>query len=332
MQRGENKAIIKKFINNYCDAIYCSLGEFISINEEIYQKIKSKLSTEEMSLVLEYAVLKNKLSGVGYLNIKTPVCGLGVSALNKHNLQGNEIIDAKDYNTLPTKAFIGEKIIFEVENLLDYNEFLLSQLADFSAKLHMPMLFKVGQDLEEVGKIVNMYKCSPIELIESFGFLDRKCYLLGLNFIDKDDQKLIKQYDGKCIFCPRSDGEEGKGAINLYNFIYNDIKFGFSSGKCYNIDMLGECKLAKINTNNLMYDNSLIDDEILLNALCEDNNQEENNNKINDKKEEFLLEIELDYEEPIKNIFDKKVSFKSEQLKSLQQKIKEIAKNLKEKI
>ena len=151
-------------------------------------------------------------------------------------------------------------------------------------------------------------------MLESFGFLDRKCLLYGLNFVDKEDQKLICDYDKTCIFSPRSDGEEGKGGINLYNFIYNKIKFGFSSGRCYNIDMLAEGKLAIINTNNLMYDNSLIDSQKVLESL-EDSGQ---------------LEIDFDDEEPLENLLDKRVELEEDEFNI--EKVKEIVKKIKERI
>ena len=63
---------------------------------------------------------------------------------------------------------------------------------------------------------------------------------------------LLLSYGAQLVFSPRQDGEEGKGVINLYNFIFHGHKFGFASGKCYNIDMLKEGKVALINANNLM--------------------------------------------------------------------------------
>ena len=310
MQREANKIKIKRLYNYYCDAIYCTLGQFLKIDD--IDNILKNLSEEENQTLADYAIFKNKKAGVGRVNIKVTKYGQGLKALEKYGLEGREILPAKDFPSLPTSALIGERLMLEVESLLDYNPSFLNDLSDFSARCDLPLIFHIGRDLEEVGKLVNMYKCSPVEVLESFGFLDRKCLLYGLNFVDKEDQKLICDYDKTCIFSPRSDGEEGKGGINLYNFIYNKIKFGFSSGRCYNIDMPAEGKLAIINTNNLMYDNSLIDSQKVLESL-EDSGQ---------------LEIDFDDEEPLENLLDKRVELEEDEFNI--DKVKEIAKKIKE--
>lgn len=320
MQRQENKVLLSGFSNFYCDGLFSSLGEFFSLDQDLYQKILKELGQDDISTLIDYAVLKNKMAGVRELFIKVPSFGYGTSSLDKFGLLGKEIVDSSLFQAMPANAMIGDRVILEIESLADINQNFLNEIADFSARTDTPLLFKVGQTLEELGRVANMNKCSPMELLESYGFLDRKCYLYGLNFIDKDDQKLIKQYEETCIFSPISDGEEGKGAINLYNFIYNDIKFCFSSGKCYNIDMLAEGKLAKINTSNLMHDGSLIDAEMLLNALCCTQEKDEN------------LEVEMSLLEPLLNIFDKKVFIFDDSFLPLREKVIEIIKKIKEKI
>ena len=163
---------------------------------------------------------------------------------------------------------------------------------------------------------------SPAEVIESFGFLDRECFLYGLNYIDKDDQKLLKTYDPTLIFMPKNDGEEGRGAINLFNFIYNGLKFCFSSGKCYNINMLDQAKLGLINTANLMHERNLISSSQLIASLEMQGNDE--------------ITLNFDDEDCLENIFYCKIEIKDEnllkELVSLEDKTKLIAKRIKEKI
>lgn len=267
----KTKQKIKSFKNYYCDALYCALGEFFD-KEKIDEILNSKtLTQQQVKQLCEYAVIKNKIAGVTFLNLKVPDFGYGIELLEKYNMNGHEIVSANLMNCMPSKALVGQRLILEVESLLEYNENFLSDLSDLSAKIDIPIIFALGQDLEEVGKIVNKFKMSPVQTLESFGFLDRECYVLGLNFIDKDDQKLMRDYGATCIFSPCCDGEEGKGAINLYNFIYNDLKFRFSSRRNHNIDMLKECWLAMVNTSNLMFEKDLIKIEDLLQAVFDKN-------------------------------------------------------------
>lgn len=83
--------------------------------------------------------------------------------------------------------------------------------------------------------------------------------------------------------------------------------------------MLAEGKLAKLNTSNLMHDDSLIDDKLLLDAICY--SQGENN-----------LEVEISSLEPLSNIFDKKVFIADDSFMPLREKVIEIIKKIKEKI
>ncbi len=309
---------INSFKNYYCDALYCSLGEFIDVFDNFNEdEILKRLTTKDVKSLCEYAVVKNKIAGVGELYLKVPYPLVGREALGKYGLVGKEILSAKTMESLTTKDILGGQLMLMVEDLLDYKEDFLARLSDFLGRLNMTVMICLGQTLEEVGKIVNKFGHSPCEILEDFGFLDRECYIYGLNFIDKDDQKLLSKYDTTLIFSPRSDGEEGKGGINLYNFIYNRLKFGFSSGKCYNIDMLGEAKLASINTNNLMYERGLVKENELLDALS-----------TNDEKMQLNVSLISSH------ILDSRIEILDEKLKEdylkLREQIKEIAHKIKE--
>lgn len=323
MHREENTILLKKFRNLYCDSIACALGKYIDVFKIDENDILRQLSEDEMETLVEYAVLKNKLAGVGELYIKVPKVHQGRKYLDKHNVCGIEILSARQMTALSASEFVGGRIGFDIENLLDYSEGFLAELSDLTGQLELPIFISLGRDIEEVGKLVNRYNMSPAEILENFGFLDRECYLYGLNYLDKEDQKLLKTYNPTLVFMPKNDGEEGKGAINLYNFIYNGLKFCFSSGKCYNIDMLAEAKLAKINTSNLMHERGLITTNDLLNAIQMEESEED-------------LELSIDDEEKEDNIFDKKVVNIEESLLKeyypLEEKIKQIAKRIKEKI
>lgn len=320
MQRKDNTIQLNSFKNYYCDALSCALGKYLNVFEINEENLLKETTDLELETLIELSVLKNVVAGVGQLNIKVSKPGLGIKYLDKYNLKGKEVISARLLPALSTSDFVGGRIGFDVENLLDYAEGFLVELSDFTGQLEIPVYISLGRDIEEVGKLVNRYKLSPAEVLESFGFLDRQCFVYGLNYIDKEDQKLLKTYDCSLIFTPRSDGEEGKGAINLYNFIYNDLSFCFSSGKCYNINMLGEGKLALLNTSNLMHESGLIKPELLLNSL---------------EGEYGQIELEFEKEERLENLFDQKVTIQNEQLlkrlEELEKQTKQIAKRLKEK-
>lgn len=318
----QNTKKLHLFKNAYCDAIGLAIGEFIDVrcieDDNYFINI---LSGEDIDKICEYAVLKNKIAGVGELFLKVPKLNNSSNYFEKYEIWGREIISARQIDDLSVKELSGEHLIIEVENLLEYNEDYLSKIVDFLAIKNIPVLIKMGQTLEEVGKIVNKFNLSPAEVLEDFGFLDRKCYIYGLNFLDKEDQKLLTRYDVSLILSPKDDGESGRGAINLYNFIFNGLKFVFSSGKCYNIDMFLEGKLALHNTANLMYERGLVEVDDVLISLQSECGQ---------------LSIELDEETQKECVLDNKVELNDNKLKTrlfeLRKEIKLIAKKIKEKI
>ncbi len=315
------KFTIKQLKNAYCDAIGLALDEFVEIREIEEEDLLKILTKSDLEKICKYSILKNKLAGVGEVFIKTPLPKTITPILEECQMRGLEILSARLIDCLTAGDLVGGRIMIEVESLLDYNEDYLSKIVDFCATTDAPLLIRLGQTLEEVGKVVNKFGISPAEVLEQYGFLDRKCYIYGMNFIDKDDQKLLKKYSPTIILSPRDDGEEGRGAINLYNLNFHALKFVFSSGKCYNVDMFLEGKLAMQNTANLMYEGGLVDAEGVLNALQCDHGR-----------------LELDHEEdcPIRTILDKKIEIEDNQLKTtlstLREEIKRIANKIKEKI
>ena len=320
-RKDDNYVLINKFKNMYVSFL-SPLTKYIKIDKDNIEDIEKALSEQDIQSLARLTMLDNIRGGVKELNLKVPLISFGKSLLKEYGLNGNIIVSGKKIKDISSQDLVGDRLMVEIESLLDYNEDSLSEISSLCGSLDLPIIIRIGQDLEEVGKIVNKFSSSPIETLESFGFLDRKCYIYGLEYVDKDDQKLIKDYEATCIFSPQSDAKAGRGAINLYNFIYNDIKFGFSSEICYNVDMLQEGKLALFNTSNLMYESDLIDCDILLNALlAEDDNDDK-------------LMIALSSNEVPENIFDKHIELDkySDDYARLSKIAIEIATKIKEKI
>lgn len=302
-------ANLRPFRNLYCSAVECGLSEFCKV-EQI-----APLSDEELMQICEYVIAKNKQSGVKELFLKLPKFINIFDLFEKYELTGKVIISGLQIESIESKFITSGKIIIEIESLADFDENVLNKLAHFVGDYNLPVLLNLGDNLEEVGKVANKYKMSPTELAESFGFLDRKCYARGLNFVDKDDQLLLKNYDVTLILSPRSDGEEGKGFVNNYNLIYHDLSFGFGSGKCYNVDMLAEGKLSILNTSNLMNESGLVKCDKILDALsCETGE----------------IQIPFDEDALFETILDKKVNLLNID-ESLKVNAKKIAQKLKEK-
>lgn len=299
------------FQNFYCEVLPCALSEFYicSPNDE------KLLSDDEVKTLCEYVIEKNLLAGGKEVFLKIPRYVCVEDLFEKYNINGKIILPALEICSLPVKALVGDKLLFEIESFSDLSDGFLTDLANFVGDKSISMLINLGDDLTEVGKVVNRFKMTPTQLCESYGFLDRKCYVRGLNHVDKDDLAILTNYDVMAILTPRDDASQGKGFINNYNLIYNCFPFGFGSGKCYNIDMLAEGRLSCQNTSNLLSQGGLIKCDDILKALsCGDK----------------VIEIEFDCDAREETILEKHICLGKSNL-VIQDKVKQIMKKLKEK-
>lgn len=253
MQQNEGR-ILKPFINYYCDALPCGVGEYYLLKADD----ERRLSEGDIKVLCEVAISKNVLAGVRELYLKLPHY-IDISDLfDKYKINGKIILPATEIALIPTKALVGNGLIIEIQDFSDLSDGLLNDIANFVGDEDIPVLLNLGDDLTEVGRVTNKFHMSPTELAESYGFLDRKCFVRGLNHVDKDDLNLVKNYNGFALLTPRSDAREGRGMVNIYHLINNQIKFGFGSGKCYNIDMIAEGRLSVQNTCSLLSDKDVI--------------------------------------------------------------------------
>lgn len=266
MQQSETR-VISPFKNYYCASLPCGVGKYYKFKDDDVRL----LLEDEILTLCEMAISKNVLAGVREVYLKLPHF-IDINYLfEKYDVQGKIILPAIQIYDVPTKALVGNNLIIEIESLADMSENLLNDVANFIGEQKLDVMLNLGSSLNEVGKVVSRFGMSPTELAESYGFLDRKCYVRGLNYVDKDDLLLLKNYNAFAILTPRDDGEHGRGIVNNYNLIYHEFPFGFGSGECYNIDMLGEGKLSCINTANLMNEGGIIKLNDVLEALSSKN-------------------------------------------------------------
>ena len=91
------------------------------------------------------------------------------------------------------------------------------------------------------------HNMTPIELLESIGFLDVPCILAHCVHCDKDDVEVLKKYDVTIATNPSSNLVLGSGIAPLYSYIRNEINVSIGTdGPASNnaLDMFKEMFLA----------------------------------------------------------------------------------------
>lgn len=255
------------FKNGFCDIMRTALNTFLPVEESEEMCLEfEKLTADELLPLARFAFLLNKCSGIGEVNVFAPSADV-LPLFEEFGLDGKLILPLEAVSGLRAKDFVGERIALFVPSLLELEEKELSEISDLAGKMKLPVFIGFGKSLDEVGLLDQRYKLSPARILEDFGFLDRECYLLGCNFIDKDDLEIIASYGAKVILTPRSDMMLGRGAVNLYSIENKGISYSFGSDVCPVVDVASEAALARGNTANLLYERGLIKPESLKNAI-----------------------------------------------------------------
>ena len=195
--------------------------------------------------------------------------------IEEFEIDGKVIISADKLQEIRAQDLLGDNVIVEVSSVLEMSDGALSNLSDLSAKMKLPLLFHLGRTLEEVGLISVRYGKSPATLLEEFGFLDRECYILGGNYLDKDDFSLLSSYGAKVILTPKSDSLCGREFVNLLTLENADIDYCFGSDIYPIVNIFHEALLAYEGTANLLVNNFTLDLKRLEKSLQSDFGQVE---------------------------------------------------------
>lgn len=220
---------------------------------------------DELDILYEYVIAKNCQSGVKELWILNDfMIDLNKFAA-KYNIKIKNIVRTEKIFSLPISLLTENDLLVFIEKIEDMNEDFLSNVVNLSSKLDLPLLINFGQNLQMLGIIENNYGKSPERVLEDFGLLDRKCFLLGCNYLDKDALSLFDNYNVEYIFTPITDAENGLGFINFK--LYENRICHIASGNEIQIDLQSQANFLRLCTNNLLALKNAVSAEKYLNLL-----------------------------------------------------------------
>lgn len=279
-----------EFSNYYCNPF--SNCDKCKILNDI--NTPSSTQTELISEIYELTLAKNYKNGVKELFIKNDFFVDLTSFSKKYNLIIKNVIDAENIFKMPSSFLVGNEVVVEINNLENYSDSFLSEIVSFCAKTELPILIHFAKDLTSLGKLSSKYNKAPEKVLEDFGFLDRKCYLLGCNYLDKDAISLLDSYDIEYIFTPLTDAENARGFLNFKLFENKVCHIGTDEQE--DIDMLKEVDFLRLTTNNLLCKNNMIEDKNYFYLLSSKSENFKNENlksflkrKIDLKVNDFVL-------------------------------------------
>lgn len=170
---------------------------------------------------------------------------IGIGAIT-----GSEILDEKyllnEMNKVKSYSPLIKPILY-AHSVYSCDESQYSELAKFAKKYNLVVSTHASETLKEVGECAMKHNMTPIELLESIGFLDVPCILAHCVHCDKDDVEVLKKYDVTIATNPSSNLVLGSGIAPLYSYIRNEINVSIGTdGPASNnaLDMFKEMFLA----------------------------------------------------------------------------------------
>lgn len=137
----------------------------------------------------------------------------------------------------------------------------LSILVDYSAKHKLPVCMHLAETLKEVGDCTVKNECTPPEYLEKLGFLDRPSTLYHCVHLDKDDIKILADYNANVVTCPSSNLKLGSGIAPIYSMKEHGLNICIGTdGTASNnsLDMFKEMFLVATLNKATLYDASII--------------------------------------------------------------------------
>ena len=223
-------------------------GEMLGIAEQV----KAGITTiEECYFYYDEIINAVKKSGIR--------CRLGFPSTfeNKSSTQMKEFLENL-LSKLDNKLI---KPVIYAHSIYTLSEDELTTLVDFSAKHKLSMSMHLAETLKEVGDCTVKNECTPPEYLEKLGFLDRPSTLYHCVHLDKDDIKILADYDANVVTCPSSNLKLGSGIAPIYSMKEHGVNICIGTdGTASNnsLDMFKEMFLVATLNKGTLYDASII--------------------------------------------------------------------------
>lgn len=262
---AEGNIIMPGFVNTHCHmamSLFRGLGENSNFNNWWFDFMRPKeILLEERDcyhgvMLSITEMLRNGITTVAdfYMhNEETAeaVADTGIRAsIGIGAITGSEILDEeyllKEMDKVKSYSPLIKPILY-AHSVYSCDESQFAELARFASKYKLVVSTHASETLKEVGECSMRHNMTPIELLESIGFLDVPCVLAHCVHCDKDDVEILKRYDVTIATNPSSNLVLGSGIAPLYSYIKNEINVSIGTdGPASNnaLDMFKEMFLA----------------------------------------------------------------------------------------
>lgn len=159
-----------------------------------------------------------------------------------------------------------DKVLLFADPVVD-EENVLDEISDFSAKNGCQVFVDLFGNLRETGELNSSTGQLPINYIENFGLLDRGGYLSGAICSDKEDYRLLGEYNFKVVTRPVSDLRKGNGFANIVQIQNAGLDLAFGSGDDKEVDFFQIGRSVLLGTRGLLCDGEVLDEREVLSVM-----------------------------------------------------------------
>ncbi|MDD4686002.1 MAG: amidohydrolase [Clostridia bacterium] len=172
----------------------------------------------------------------------------------------------------------------------------LDDLISFSKSENLPLSIHLSETLKEVGDCTVKYDKTPVEYLEYLGFLDRPCTIYHCVHTDKDDLKILADYNANIVTCSSSNLKLASGIAPLYAMQTAGLNIALGTDGAYSnnsYDFFKEMFLSATLNKALLYNAEILKAEEVLNMSTINGAKTLGYENLGDIQEGYLADIIL---------------------------------------
>ncbi len=236
------KILMPGFVDAHCHltmSLFRNLGENTTFKNwwyDVMRPMEAKLTPKDYEIGVTLSALELLRSGVTTVADKYMRPDITAKVLTKLGLRANIAIGAitgqevLDSDYLDKQCAMLSRINKDIKPLLyahsiySCDEDQFAALIKYAHKHNLVLTTHLSETLDEVGDCYNKYGVTPVEYLENLGFFDgTKTLLAHCVHCDKDDVRILRNYDISIVSNPSSNLICGSGIAPIYSFVSNKI-------------------------------------------------------------------------------------------------------------
>lgn len=273
----KGKLLMSGFVNAHCHnpmTLLRGIKDDVNLQTWLFDYMfpnEAKLSEEDLYYGELLGIAESIRSGITCIEENYFSCQGNIEAIKKSKIRARFgitteresddfvkdfdecLISLKDSNLIVPSIFIHSIYTTSEQEIMEQTAY---------AKAHnLPVSIHLSETLEEVGECMTKHNQTPVEYLESLGFFDRPATAYHCVHMDKDDVKILADYNVNVVTCPSSNLKLGSGIAPVHTFLENGINVALGTdGPASNnsLDMFKEMYLCSCLQKAHFYDSSVV--------------------------------------------------------------------------